>query len=63
VNFPGSAPIDVTPAQLQQIFFDVNGPSLSDYCKEASYGKAWAAGDVLAPTCWTAVMSAANSNS
>jgi M6 family metalloprotease-like protein len=48
VTFPGvSPPAGVTPLSVQEIFFAPTGRSLDGFWREASYGKAWAQGDVF----------------
>jgi M6 family metalloprotease-like protein len=47
VTFPGGTlPTGVTTQSIQGIFFGSTGPSLDGYWREASYGVAYAAGDV-----------------
>ncbi|HWQ53325.1 MAG TPA: NEW3 domain-containing protein [Bryobacteraceae bacterium] len=47
VTFPGVAPPALTQQGVWDIFFGASGRSLSNFWREASYGKTWASGDVF----------------
>ena len=49
VLMPGSETFPMGKAQIEAAYFGAEAPSLTDYWREASYGKAWAEGEVLDP--------------
>jgi M6 family metalloprotease-like protein len=48
LSYPG-VPSPVTSAFAHSVFFGTTAPSLDHYWREASYGRAWATGDVFGP--------------
>jgi M6 family metalloprotease-like protein len=46
-TFPGVTPPNITPAGVHNMLFGSSGRSVDGYWREASYGQAWATGDVV----------------
>lgn len=47
VTFPGVSPPSLTPQAVSEVFFAASGRSVDGFWREASYGKAWATGQVF----------------
>ena len=47
VKFPGVPEPSLTPEDVRDVLFGTSGLSADGYWREASYGRAWASGDVM----------------